>query len=180
MAGWSKPLVIATTAIAVVCAALWFAIPLLNQAPSLPTAQVTLLDGRTLTTAELRGRVAVVHFWATSCTTCVGEMPQMIATYNAFRDQGLAFVAVAMRYDPPQYVENFTKTRQLPFTVARDVDGSAANAFGNVQLTPTTFVVGRDGAILKQYVGEPDWNEFRALLTQALGGPGLRAPGPST
>lgn len=171
----SKRWAIAIAALAIGCAATWFALRALKQAPQLPAAQVTLLDGRTLSTAELRGRVAIVNFWATSCTTCVREMPEMIATYNAFRDQGLALVAIAMRYDPQNYVESFTKSRQLPFTVARDVDGSAAQAFGNVQLTPTTFVIGRDGTILKQYVGEPDWNEFRSLLRQALGA-GVQRP----
>jgi protein-disulfide isomerase len=48
-------------------------------------------------------------------------------------------------------------------------DGSAAKQFGNVQLTPTTFVVDREGKILKRYVGEPSFQELDALLSKALG-----------
>lgn len=92
----------------------------------------------------------------------------MVETYNKFKGQGLEFVAVAMSYDPPNYVINFTETRKLPFKVALDVDGSAAKAFGDVQLTPTTFVIGRDGKILKRYVGEPDFAELDQLLQGAL------------
>jgi peroxiredoxin len=73
-----------------------------------------------------------------------------------------------MKYDAPMYVANYTETRRLPFKVAMD-DGSAAQQFGNVQLTPTTFVIGRDGKILKRYVGEPSFQELDALLDKELG-----------
>lgn len=56
----------------------------------------------------------MVNFWATSCTTCVGEMPQMIDTYNKFKDRGLDFVAVAMSYDSPNYVLTTPKPASCP------------------------------------------------------------------
>jgi len=93
----------------------------------------------------------------------------MIQTYNKYKGEGLEYVAVAMSYDAPMYVMNFSQTRQLPFKVAMDADGSAAKAFGDVQLTPTTFLVDRDGRVLKRYVGEPEWSSFDALLKQTLG-----------
>jgi peroxiredoxin len=77
-------------------------------------------------------------------------------------------VAIAMQYDPPNYVVNFTETRKLPFTVALDAGGDIARSFGDVTLTPTTFVIGKDGSILKRYVGEPDFKEVHALLGKAL------------
>jgi len=98
----------------------------------------------------------------------VHEMPQMIDTYNRYKDKGLDFVAVAMSYDPPNYVLNFTETRQLPFHVALDPQDQLAKSFGDVKLTPTTFVIGKNGAILKRYVGEPDFAELHKLLDSAL------------
>jgi len=132
-----------------------------------PDATFTLLSGQKLTTGDLKGKVYLVNFWATSCTTCMHEMPQMVQTYNKFKGEGLEFVAVAMNYDAPMYVTNYAQTRQLPFKVAMD-DGSAAQKFGNVQLTPTTFVVDRNGRILKRYVGEPQFAELDKLLQKAL------------
>lgn len=133
-----------------------------------PDATFTLLSGQKVSTADLKGKVYLVNFWATSCATCVKEMPQMIETYNRFKGRGLEFVAVAMNYDAPMYVANYAQTRQLPFKVAMD-DGSAAKQFGNVQLTPTTFVVDKNGTILKRYVGEPQFAELDQLLQKALG-----------
>ena len=132
-----------------------------------PDATFTLLSGQKVSTADLKGKVYLVNFWATSCATCVKEMPQMVETYNRFKGRGLEFVAVAMNYDAPMYVANYAKTRQLPFKVAMD-DGSAAKQFGNVQLTPTTFVVDKNGTVLKRYVGEPQFAELDKLLQNAL------------
>ena len=133
-----------------------------------PEVTFISIAGDKISTANLRGKVVMVNFWATSCTTCVKEMPAMVDTYNKFKGQGLEFVAVAMQYDPPNYVLNFTETRKLPFIVALDSGGDIAKSFGDVTLTPTTFVIGKDGTILKRYVGEPDFTEVHALLQKAL------------
>ncbi|HTH75665.1 MAG TPA: TlpA disulfide reductase family protein [Trinickia sp.] len=133
-----------------------------------PDATFTLLSGQKMSTADLKGKVYLINFWATDCETCIKEMPQMVDTYNRFKGRGLEFVAVAMKYDAPMYVVNYTQTRQLPFKVAMD-DGSAAKVFGNVQMTPTTFVVDKNGTILKRYVGAPQFAELDQLLQKALG-----------
>ncbi|MFL9923877.1 TlpA disulfide reductase family protein [Herbaspirillum lusitanum] len=139
-----------------------------NAANNAPDVTFTKLDGEKVALKDLRGKVVMVNFWATSCTTCVGEMPQMIETYNKYKDQGLDFVAVAMSYDPPNYVLNYTETRKLPFKVALDPQDKLANAFGEVKLTPTTFVIGKDGNIIKRYVGAPQFAELHQLLEKAL------------
>lgn len=92
----------------------------------------------------------------------------MVETYNKYKDRGLDFVAVAMSYDPPNYVLNYAQTRQLPFTVALDSQGEVAKSFGDVQLTPTTFVIDKEGRIIKRYVGEPDFAALHQLLEKAL------------
>jgi peroxiredoxin len=143
----------------------WFAF--FGSQQRVPDATFTLLSGQKISTADLKGKVYLINFWATSCTTCMQEMPQMVQTYNRYKGEGLEFVAVAMNYDAPMYVANYAQTRQLPFKVAMD-DGSAAKQFGNVQLTPTTFVVDRNGKILKQYVGEPQFAELDQILQKAL------------
>jgi len=140
-------------------------------ASPVPDLPFTQLDGSTHRLADLRGRVTLVNFWATSCTTCVKEMPQLVDTHRAFAAQGLELLAVAMSYDPPAYVMQFAQSRQLPFRVAIDHDGKIAQGFGDVQLTPTTFVIDRRGRIVKRYVGEPDFVALRALIGELLAQP---------
>ena len=50
-----------------------------------PASTFVLLDGSSQTTADLKGKVTLVNFWATSCTTCVAEMPDIVATYDKFK-----------------------------------------------------------------------------------------------
>ena len=133
-----------------------------------PDTTFVLLDGSKVKTADLKGRVTLVNFWATSCTTCVAEMPKMVATYNKYHPQGYQHLAVAMSYDPPSYVVNYAETRKLPFEVAIDNTGAVAKAWGEVQLTPTSYVVNKKGEIVKRYVGEPNFAELHALIEKLL------------
>jgi len=136
---------------------------------SAPNVSFTDLKGNKISMEQLKGKVVMVNFWATSCKTCVGEMPDMVKTYEKYHAQGLEYVAVAMSYDPPNYVMNFAETRQLPFNVALDVDGKLAKSFDSVSLTPTTFVIDKQGKIVKKYVGAPEFNELHRLLESQIG-----------
>lgn len=133
-----------------------------------PQSTFVLLDGSQQTTADLKGKVTLVNFWATSCTTCVAEMPEIVATYDKYKDKGFDTLAVAMSYDPPSYVVNFTETRKLPFKVAIDNTGAVAKAWGDVKLTPSTFIVNKRGEIVKSYVGAPDFGELHKLIERLL------------
>lgn len=133
-----------------------------------PASTFVLLDGSTLSTADLKGKVTLINFWATTCVTCVKEMPALVATYNKFRDRNFETLAVAMSYDPPAWVLNFATTRQLPFKVALDNTGQIAQDWGDVKLTPTTYLVDRQGQIVKRYVGEPDFDALHQLIDKLL------------
>lgn len=133
-----------------------------------PPVEFVLLDGSRQQMASLKGQVVLVNFWATSCATCVKEMPDLVATHERYQARGLHTVAVAMSYDPPAYVVNFAQSRKLPFAVALDNTGHIAEGFGRVQLTPTTFLIDKHGRIVKQYVGEPDFKALHALIEKLL------------
>lgn len=139
-------------------------------APKAPEVTFSTLSGKQLALSELRGKVVLVKFWATNCVSCVAQMPDNIENYNKYREQGFELVAVAMQYDPANYVINFVETRKLPFTVALDTVGQVAQAFGDVKLTPTAFLIDKNGRILKRYLGEYNKAEFRGTLEKALAG----------
>jgi len=135
---------------------------------SAPESTFVLLDGSQATTADLKGKVTLVNFWATTCVTCVKEMPSIIATYKKYQDRGFETVAVAMEYDPPAWVLNFSQSRQLPFKVALDNTGDIARQWGDVKLTPTTYLMDKQGRIVKRFVGEPDFPALHALIEELL------------
>ena len=161
-----------TTIIAAVGAAALVSAVFLGLSAPIPTrvpdVAITTINGERLTAADLRGKVVLVNFWATSCATCVKEMPKLVETYRKHRDRGFETIAVAMSYDPPNYVLHYAAKNALPFKVALDPVGEAARAFGDVTLTPTTFVVDRRGTIVKRYLGEPDFAELDRLIEAKL------------
>jgi protein-disulfide isomerase len=73
-----------------------------------------------------------------------------------------------MAYDPPSYVVNFVQTRKVPYDVAIDNTGAIAKSWGDVQLTPTSYLVNKRGEIVKRYVGEPDFAELHRLIETLL------------
>lgn len=163
---WVKPAVIGAVLLALAAGIGG----LMSTSTAAPDVTFISLKGEKISSQSLRGKVFIVNFWATDCATCIKEMPQMIETYKKFNGQGLELIAVAMKTDPPNYVINFTETRQLPFKVALDSGGDIAKSFGNVAMTPTTFVIDKQGNILKRYVGEPEFAALHLLLQKALAG----------
>ncbi len=133
-----------------------------------PKSTFVLINGETSNTDALKGKVFLVNFWATTCTSCVAEMPELASTYQKFASEGFDLVAVAMSYDPPAYVARFAQTRQLPFKVAIDHDGGIAKAWDEVRLTPTSFLVNAKGEIVKRYVGAPDFDALHDLIRDLL------------
>lgn len=65
-----------------------------------PESTFVLITGAQTTTSDLKGKVTLVNFWATTCVSCVKEMPALVSTYNKYQSQGFETVAVAMSYDP--------------------------------------------------------------------------------
>ena len=151
-----------------VAAALGLAFFVFTSPAKAPDTSFVLLDGSRVKTSDLRGKVVLVNFWATSCTTCVAEMPSLVATHRKFQPRGFETIAVAMQYDPPSYVLNFAQSRKLPFMVAIDNTGALATAWDDVRLTPTTYVLDKQGSIVKRFVGTPDFPDLDRLLESLL------------
>lgn len=136
------------------------------QKPQAPEVTFTTLDGQKISMQSLRGKTVLVNFWATDCSGCIKEMPDLIHTYQQYKDKNLVVIAVAMPYDPPAQVLNYTKEKALPFAVMHDGYGEMVKAFGNVNLTPTTFIFDGNGNRIQKTIGELNFAELRKLLNQ--------------
>lgn len=151
----------------------WGALRLASRGPgTAPPVEYGLIDGRRLGPGALAGRVLLVNFWATSCAVCLEEMPELVSVYEAYRARGLELVAVAMPYDRPDRVLRYASSRALPFPVALDPMGRVVAAWGGIEATPTTWLVGRDGRVARHWVGRPDFARLRREVEALLRGPG--------
>ena len=141
---------------------------LFNGAKPAPEVRFATLKGELVNTSDLRGKVVLVNFWATTCAPCVQEIPALAANHEKYQAQGFDTIAVAMEYDPPLLVKSYAECNQLPFKVALDARGEIAKRFGDVQLVPSSFVIDRQGRIIRSYVGALDFAKLRPILEAAL------------
>jgi peroxiredoxin len=164
-------------AIMATLAYLWLAPVALKTAPDIG---LMTLDGKELQLASLHGRPVLVTFWATTCNSCVSEIPHLIGLYDELAPQGLEIIGIAMDYDPPNRVLALRKARNIPYPVALDIQADAARAFGNVRLTPTSFLIGPDGRITYQHTGEMNIAALRkdilAMLAATQTSPATTSP----
>ncbi|MDG4550679.1 MAG: TlpA disulfide reductase family protein [Candidatus Contendobacter sp.] len=163
----NKEAVIAGIALTVILAvvAVWFMPAGLRQAP--PLVGQTL-DGRTLTLEQLRGKPVLVTFWATTCPSCIEEMPHLIDLYRELNPKGLEIIGVAMAYDPPEQVRTLARQRQIPYPVVLDTQARIAREFDNVRLTPTTVLISPEGRIVHYRLGLLDLPKLRETIREML------------
>jgi len=130
----------------------------------------TLIDGRRLSMAQLRGQPVLVTFWATSCVMCIKEIPDLIKLYKKYTPKGLKIIAVAMPYDRPDHVVEMVKLKNLPYPVALDIDAQIVRSFNNVRVTPNHFLIAPDGSIIKHQIGILDLSKTEKLLLKYFNG----------
>lgn len=133
-----------------------------------PDIRVTTLDESPVSLDKFRGKPLLVTFWATTCPGCVAEIPHLVRLHNELHDRGLNILAVAMAYDPPEQVRFMARQRGIPYTIALDTDGTVARAFGDVKLTPTTFLIDPKGRIVQQKLGEFDVEKIHQRIVEML------------
>lgn len=130
------------------------ALILLNVAPAAaevkegmpaPAVRTALLDGRAFDSAQQRGKVIVLNFWATWCTPCREEMPALEAYYRAHRAEGLEVIAISIE-DPDDLAKVKNVVRNYSFPVALAAGGQI-EGYGRLSRVPVTFVIDRDGVL---------------------------------
>lgn len=140
----------------------------LSNKSAAPDVTFTTIDGKKIAMANLKGKVVLVNFWATDCPGCVKEMPALVNTYNQYSKKGFEIIAVAMPYDPPAQVLNYTKQKGLPFPVMHDGLSEVTDKFGGINLTPTTYIFDKQGHLLRRTIGNIDFTDLNLILNKEL------------
>ncbi len=138
------------------------------QTETAPALALTTLAGQSIRLNDLRGKVVLVTFWATSCSICLSEMPDLVRIYRQYRRRGLEVIAVAMPYDENDAIRQYVARQGLPFPVVWDRTGEIGRSFQEVIGTPTTFVIDPRGRLISKTTGPLDFQKLRRFLDGAL------------
>lgn len=140
-----------------------------------PDFRAVTVDGapRTKTLADYKGQVVLLNIWATYCAPCKVEMPSIEKLHRSLGARGLHVVAISIDVaGKAAEVRDFARGMDLTFEILYAPGGELQQAYQTTGV-PESFVIGKDGVILKKVVGADDWNSPAnvALLTQLLGAP---------
>jgi thiol-disulfide isomerase/thioredoxin len=112
---------------------------------------MTDIDGRTVSSSDLRGKVVLVNFWATWCPPCRAEIPDLIKLQDKYRDH-LVILGVSEDELPVESVRAFVTEQKMNYTIAMTTP-ELAKIFRGVAALPTTFVIDREGKLAQRHVG---------------------------
>jgi thiol-disulfide isomerase/thioredoxin len=143
--------------------------PVHGQAPA-PSFDLPTLDGQSLSSGNLRGKVVLVNFWATWCGPCKEEMPALQRLKQHFKTGEFELLAVTT--DPQrEAIKGFVQSLGLAFPVLLDEAKDVSATFG-VRGLPTTVLIGKDGRMLARAVGPRAWDspESVALIRRMVEG----------
>lgn len=141
---------------------------LLNPVFSAPEVQFKDITGHSIATSEMRGKPVLVTFWATTCSPCIQELPDLIRLYEEFAPEGFRLMAVAMFYDPPNRVVEAARRWRLPYPVILDLHAELAKAFGSVSQIPASFLIAPDGSIAMHQLGRIDPLDLEPMIRELL------------
>jgi thiol-disulfide isomerase/thioredoxin len=127
------------------------------------------MDGNPVKSAELRGKVILIDFWATWCPPCRQGLPALMALHEKYGNEGLAIVGVVVGDEGPDIVKPFVKERGIGYLVVASKERTEL-AFGAIKALPTTFLIDRHGLVRHKHVGSTEPSvlegEVEALLAE--------------
>jgi peroxiredoxin len=116
----------------------------------------TITDSEhTVALNQFKGKPVLLNFWATWCAPCVGEMPDLVKLQKQLGDK-VTIVAVSEDSDDKAY-KQFIRDHNISLLTVRDVKQNTNELYGTFKF-PETYVIDRNGKIVKKFIGAADWN----------------------
>lgn len=135
-----------------------------------PDLELLGLDGERWRLSEERGRVVLVNFWATWCTSCRGEMPELDELHREMGDLGVTIVGIATDKDPGK-VDPYIEELGIGYPILLDPTAVSAELFGGVEGYPKTFILDQQGQLYSSYLGARTKAVFEEDLRYLLEAP---------
>jgi peroxiredoxin len=132
-----------------------------------PDFSLFTLDGQKVKLSDYRGKAVLLNFWATWCPPCKVEMPWFVDLQKQYGKDGLVILGVAMDDSEPATIAKFAQDLGVNYTVLLGTD-KVSDDYGDVQYLPTTFFIGRNGAVVDKLTGLLDRKDIEDDVKKAL------------
>ena len=142
-----------------------------------PDFTLVSLEGDRITLSDLRGSVILLNFWATWCGPCIMEIPDLNRLQEKYQDKGLEVVGITLTSGSPGIISKFAEDQGMNYKILTDIMGNeteiVTNMYGQatgapITGVPTSFIIDRDGYIVKTYIGPRSERIFYSDLKRYL------------
>jgi len=158
--------------------------------PPAPNFNLRNIDGKSVSLSDFKGKVVLLNFWATWCTACLAEIPELVALQKKLGNQ-VAIIGIALDGVPDEHddvpghdgdgkpdsnrtslnaarakVQRFVETHQINYPVLLDPNNSVGGQYNGGEL-PTTVIIDADGRVRRRFVGERSLGVFEAMIAEA-------------
>lgn len=116
------------------------------------------LDSDDVTLEDYKGKVVLLHFWATWCAPCIEEMPHMEELWKTYKDKDLIVVAVTVQEEPNGQIRAFVEKAGISFPILLDTDGKISEMY-ELSAMPSSYLISRDGKLAGRIKGTEDWSK---------------------
>lgn len=134
-----------------------------------PDFSLSDLDGNIIQLSDYKGKVVMLNFWGTWCGPCRKEIPDFISLIDKYQNNGLEILGVTLTSGPPSRIKQFADRMGINYTLLTDISGNESqmvtSLYGKatgrpISGIPTTFIIDREGYIVKKYIGPRSENIF--------------------
>jgi peroxiredoxin len=119
-------------------------------------------NGRSVSLSDFRGKVVMVHFWATWCPPCVEELPTLAKMNQSLAGKDFELLAVSVDEGGADAVTSFMQRNNLNVPVLLDTSHAVSSQYGTYKF-PETYILDREGIVRYKVIGPRDWREPAAL-----------------
>lgn len=131
-----------------------------------PSFERVDLDGKRVELSAYRGKVVLLNFWATWCAPCLTEIPAFVSWQKQYSGQGLQVIGISMDDDAPP-VRRMYRKYGMNYPVAMG-DAKLGELYGGVLGLPVTYLIDRNGKVVRRYEGAADLKQMEKDVQQLL------------
>lgn len=142
-----------------------------------PDFKLATIGGEEFHLSDYKGKVVMLNFWGTWCPPCRKEIPDLINLQKKYNKEGLEIVGITLNSGSAAEIQKFVDKKQMNYTVLTDMGNNETQAVTNlygqavgqpISSIPTTFIIDREGYIVKGYLGarseEVFYNDIKEYL----------------
>lgn len=132
-----------------------------------PSFTLSNIKGEKVKFSDFKGKVVLLNFWATWCSSSLKEIPYFISLYDQYKKQGFEMISISVDKEDIKGIKSFAEQYKINYPILIS-DQSVLKLYGGISYIPTTFLIDKEGKIRSQYIGYRDKSIFESDIESLI------------